>query len=137
VTLPVHVQEDLIAAAREVCAKAYAPYSKHRVGAAVLTQEGNIYQGCNVENAAYPLCVCGERNAIAKAISEEGPSMQLKAVAIINGEEKVCTPCGACRQVISEFGQSTQVIYMGAQGWTSVPIYTLLPGVFEFEPEVA
>lgn len=134
--LSTHTKEDLISAAREVCAKAYAPYSKHRVGAAVLTQEGHIYQGCNVENAAYPMCVCAERHAIARAVSEEGPTMRLQAIAVINHEERVCTPCGACRQVISEFGDKATVLYMGSQGWTETPIYALLPGSFEFSPEV-
>ncbi|MCE2951147.1 MAG: cytidine deaminase [Alphaproteobacteria bacterium] len=131
-----HVREELIAAAREACAKAYAPYSKFRVGAAVLTQQGHIYQGCNVENGAYPLCVCAERNAIARAVIEEGPTMSLKAIAIINMNEQECTPCGGCRQVISEFGKSTTVLYVGGQGWTETPLYTLLPGVFDFMPEV-
>ena len=136
-TLPVHIQDDLLAAAREVCQKAYAPYSHYHVGAAVLTESGNVYQGCNVENVSYGLCMCAERNAIARAIAEEGPSMRLKAIAVLNREEKICTPCGACRQVITEFGSHTVVIYRGDAAWLQTPVYALLPGAFEFESEAA
>ena len=136
-TLPTHTQDDLLAAAREVCQKAYAPYSRYYVGAAVLTEAGHIYQGCNVENVSYGLCVCAERNAIAQAIVEEGSSMKLKAIAVVNGDETTCTPCGACRQVIAEFGSHAMVIYRSDNGWSQTPAYTFLPGAFEFAKEKA
>lgn len=88
------VQEAL--AARE---RAYAPYSRYRVGAALLTRSGRIFTGCNVENAVYPLCTCAERVAIVKAVSEGETDFVALAVATANG----ASPCGACRQTLREF----------------------------------
>lgn len=93
-------QNELIAAARRVRDQAYAPYSNFKVGAAILGGSGAIYTGINVENASYGLAVCAERNAIAAMVKAGERRIAAAAVATING----VTPCGACRQVLREFG---------------------------------
>lgn len=109
-------------AARE---KSYSPYSHFRVGAALLTKSGKIYTGCNIENAAYSATVCAERTAIFKAVSE-GES-DFEALAIVGGKEgeaaEFCTPCGVCRQVISEFCPKDFKIILGNEN--KFEIYTL------------
>jgi len=90
----------LIAAARAARKQAYAPYSRYRVGAAVVTQDGTVFTGCNVENAAYPACICAEQTATVKAVSEGHPRLRAVAIATTNGG----SPCGMCRQVLNEFG---------------------------------
>jgi len=91
----------MIAAAHDARERAYAPYSKFKVGAAVLGASGRVYTGCNVENASYGLTVCAERTAIVRAVSEGETSVS--AVIVVAGERKPSPPCGACLQVISEF----------------------------------
>jgi len=110
---------------------AYAPYSNYLVGAALLTASGKMYDGVNVENAAYPTSMCAERVAIFKAVSEGERQFVAIAVATMNGG----TPCGACRQVISEFGLDTLVIIADGEGRVvqEVPIGDLLPGAFRPE----
>jgi len=98
--------ENLIAKAMEARKKAYAPYSHFAVGAALLARSGRIYTGCNVENASYGLSVCAERVAVFKAVSEGERNFEAMAVVTENG----VTPCGACRQVLMEFGDDIQVI---------------------------
>ena len=107
---------------------AYAPYSKYQVGAALLTASGKIYDGVNVENAAYPTSMCAERVAIFKAVSEGERQFVAIAVATKNGG----SPCGACRQVISEFGLDTLVLIADGDGKVvqELPIGELLPGAF-------
>jgi cytidine deaminase len=105
--------EELIAAARAARKNAYAPYSHYPVGAAVLTRGGKIFAGCNIENAAYPSGVCAERVAIFKAVSEDARAMIAVAVVTPNG----ASPCGACRQVLSEFAaDDTQIILASPRG---------------------
>jgi len=94
--------KELILAAQSSRQNAYVPYSNFKVGAAVLTKGGKIYTGCNVENASYGLCNCAERTAVFKAVSE-GES-ELVAIAIIADTKQPVAPCGACRQVMAEFG---------------------------------
>jgi len=91
---------ELVALARQARENAYAPYSKFPVGAALLGRSGRVFTGCNVENASYPLCICAERTAVGKAISEGERSFVAIAVVTATG----ATPCGACRQVLREFG---------------------------------
>jgi cytidine deaminase len=110
---------------------AYAPYSNYQVGAAVLTSSGRIYDGVNVESAAYPTSMCAERVAIFKAVSEGERQFVAIAVATKNGG----TPCGACRQVIAEFGLDTLVIIADGEGKIvqEIPIGDLLPSAFRPE----
>ncbi|MDQ2798244.1 MAG: cytidine deaminase [Armatimonadota bacterium] len=101
---------ELLAAAREAQAAAYAPYSNLAVGAAVLVSDGSIYRGCNVENASFGLTVCAERVAVFNAISDG--RLDIVAVAVVTSAPKLCKPCGACRQVIAEFSQADNPIFV-------------------------
>lgn len=123
-------QARLLAAARELLARAYAPYSKFRVGAAVLTAAGNIFTGCNVENASYGLTNCAERTAIFSAVAAEGETMRIRAVAVVNAQNVACAPCGACRQVIFEFGPDALVMFQGKGGMERSTASALLPAGF-------
>ena len=107
---------------------AYAPYSNYLVGAALLTSSGKIYDGVNVENAAYPTSICAERVSVFKAVSEGEKNITAIAVASSNGG----TPCGACRQVLSEFGQDIKVLIVNGEGVVEqeTTIAELLPGAF-------
>ena len=121
----------LVEAARKAIANAYAPYSKFHVGAAVLTADGTIFAGCNVENASYGLTNCAERTAIFSAVAQVGPKLKLRAVAVLNDREVPCSPCGACRQVIFQFGPEAVVIFQGAKGLKEASIAQLLPESFQ------
>ena len=122
--------EELVAAAREIRSRAYAPYSGFHVGAALLAGD-RVFTAVNMENASYPLSVCAERNAVAKAISEGETS--LRAVAVVTDATGAPTPpCGGCRQVLSEFGEGILVIAENVDGserkrWT---VAELLPDSF-------
>ncbi len=119
----------LIKEAEKARKKAYAPYSKFKVGAAVLCANGKIFTGCNIENASFGLAVCAERVAIFKAISEG--STKFKAIAVIGNTDKPCSPCGACRQVISEFGEDIPLIMANLKGDVKIKkIKELLPEAF-------
>lgn len=91
---------------------AYAPYSQYQVGAALLTAEGSVHVGANVENASYPLSMCAERVAVFKAVTQGERALEAIAVATENGG----SPCGACRQVLSEFGLETAVLLVDGEG---------------------
>jgi cytidine deaminase len=106
------MKDKLIQTAKEAWGRAYAPYSHYNVGAAVLTESGEIYDGVNIENAVYPVGICGERTAIFKAVSEGHRKFQAIAVVTKNGG----TPCGACRQVMAEFGLDTIVLIAKTDG---------------------
>jgi cytidine deaminase len=105
-------RERLIERALEMRANAYAPYSQYAVGAALLSESGTIYAGANVENAAYPSSMCAERAAVFAMASAGERHVKAIAVATENGG----TPCGACRQVLSEFGSQTLVLVVNGQG---------------------
>jgi len=105
--------EELIQAALAARQNAYVPYSNFKVGAAALAKDGKIYTGCNVENASYGLCNCAERTAIFKAVSEG--ERELVAIAIVADTVEPVAPCGACRQVMAEFGIN-KVIMCNLQG---------------------
>lgn len=119
----------LINEAEKARNRAYTPYSKFKVGAAVLSVDGKIFTGCNIENASFGLAVCAERVAIFKAISEG--STKFKAIAVIGNTDKPCSPCGACRQVISEFGEDILLIMANLKGDVKIKkIKELLPEAF-------
>jgi cytidine deaminase len=105
---PAPLIEQLKAAARAASEHAYCPYSQFRVGAAVLSDKGEIFAGCNVENASYGLTICAERNAVFQMVAK-APSV-IRAVAIYTPTKTPTAPCGACRQVINEFGPDAEII---------------------------
>lgn len=96
--------------AQEIAESAYAPYSNFRVGAALITASGNIYTGCNIENASYPATVCAEDVAVFKAISEGETKIETLAVACIDADEEPIFPCGVSRQRMSEFGTEDVIV---------------------------
>jgi cytidine deaminase len=112
---------------------AYAPYSKFRVGAALLTTSGKVFSGCNVENASYGMTNCAERTAIFSAVAQLGPKLEVSAVAVVNDHGVPCSPCGACRQVIYEFGPDATVFFQGAKGEQQAHITELLPEGFRLK----
>lgn len=120
----------MLEAARSAMEHAYAPYSNFRVGAALLTENGETFVGCNVENASYGMTNCAERTAIFSAIAKLGPKLNIKAIAVVNDKGVPCSPCGACRQVIYEFGPEAVVFFQSAKGWKEAPITDLLPEGF-------
>lgn len=123
--------EDLVRTALKVKEKAYAPYSKFRVGAAVLTSSGNVYTGVNVENATYGATNCAERTAIFKAVSEG--DREIEAIAIASDSSGYVYPCGICRQVIAEFGERDTKVICSRKGG-DYKVYTLdelLPNAFK------
>lgn len=127
------IRERLLAAARRAMKNAYAPYSRFKVGAALLTTRGELFLGCNVENASYGMTNCAERTAIFTAVAQAGPKMEIQAIAIANNQNAPCSPCGACRQVIHEFGPKAIVIFRSAEDWKELPITDLLPEGFRLK----
>jgi cytidine deaminase len=123
----------LVQEAMKAREKAYAPYSKFQVGAALLTQDGKVYHGCNVENAAYPLCNCAERTALFAAYADG--VHEFARIAIVADTPGPCSPCGACRQVISELcPPDMEVVMSNLKGDTkSMTVAELLPGAFNQE----
>lgn len=123
----------LLQAARLAAQNAHAPYSDFHVGAAVLTSTGEVFFGCNVENASYGLTNCAERTAIFSAVAKLGSRTLVKAVAVVNDREVPCAPCGACRQVIYEFGPDATIYFRGPKDWVECPITDLLPYGFRLK----
>ncbi len=122
--------EELINEAKKARELAYVPYSKFKVGAAILTKDGKVYHGCNIENAAYSVTNCAERTALFKAVSEG--DKEFAAIAVVADTERPVPPCGACRQVISELcGRDTKVFLSNLKGDVQeITIDELLPGAF-------
>jgi cytidine deaminase len=122
------LRQKLIHLAVQARERAYAPYSQYTVGAIVLTDSGKIYDGVNIENAAYPSGICAERVAIFKAVSEGERRFKAIVVATENGG----SPCGACRQVMAEFGLDTEILIVNTEGQTVIEttVAKLLPGAF-------
>jgi cytidine deaminase len=120
----------LFAAAKAAQAKAYVPYSRFKVGAAILGGDGLIYSGCNVENAAYPTSVCAEGGAVAAMIM--GGCTSIAAVMVIGDGQELCTPCGNCRQRLREFAKGTTPVHVaGPDGVRhSFTLDELLPASF-------
>lgn len=125
----------LIETAHAVAEKAYAPYSNFRVGAALLTASDEVYTGCNVENASYGLSMCAERAAafVMAANAERAEDRKIRLVAVVSPDASPCLPCGACRQVLREFGCEEVVVVEGS-GTRWYPLGELLPHAFG--PEV-
>ncbi|HVP54116.1 MAG TPA: cytidine deaminase [Candidatus Eisenbacteria bacterium] len=127
------VEKVLWSAAEEAAARAYAPYSGFHVGAALLTSEGEIASGCNVENASYGLTNCAERTAVFRAIAEGklAKGVSIAAIAVVHRDHQSCTPCGACRQVLSEFGMNAVVLYEFDGERRQTTVSALLPESFQ------
>jgi cytidine deaminase len=119
-------------AARDASKNAYAPYSNFRVGAAILTEGGQIHAGCNVENASYGLAICAERNAAFAMAFANPEDREIRLVAVFSPDAAPCFPCGACRQVLREFG-CKEVVVEEAAGLRSYPFDEILP--YSFGPE--
>jgi cytidine deaminase len=119
----------VIEAARAASSRAYAPYSNFRVGAAILTVDGSLYAGCNVENASYGLAICAERNAAARMIAEaaNADDRKIQLVAVVSPDAAPCFPCGACRQVLREFGCEEVVVLDASGDLARYPFSEILP----------
>jgi cytidine deaminase len=126
-------RERLERGARRAMKNAYAPFSHFHVGAAILTAKGDVFLGCNVENSSYGMTNCAERTAIFSAVAEKGPKLEIVAVAVTNAAGVACSPCGACRQVIYEFGPDAIVFYQGKEGPKESHITELLPEGFRLK----
>ena len=119
----------LVEAARKARLRAHSPYSGVKIGAAVLTSDGSIYSGANIENASYGLSCCAERTAIFKAVSEG--SKRIIAIAVVGKSEEFTRPCGACRQVMVEFNPGMKVLRRGIDGFSEdLSAASLLPNHF-------
>ena len=129
-------QNRLRAAAEQAATRAYAPYSKFSVGAALLFEDGAVVTGCNVENVSYGLTSCAERNALFRAISERGAGRKIVAIAVANRNGAASPPCGACRQVMSEFVTPDAVVcFPGEAGPVTCLFAELFPHSFRFEKQ--
>lgn len=122
----------LLTRARAAARRAYAPYSKFHVGAALVTDRGGVFAGCNVENASYGLTLCAERAAVLAAVAAEGAGMRIVRIAVTVEAREAFPPCGACRQVLAEFaGPECEVVFAASGG---APVRTtlgeLLPRAF-------
>lgn len=118
----------LFQAAKEAMARAIAPYSNFRVGASIITDDGRIYTGCNIENTSLMLSFCAERAALIKAISEG--ERRFRAMAIVSSKGGYCFPCGSCRQVIVEFAPGIDIYLLSLDGVRKYNISELLPYAF-------
>ncbi len=125
-----NIEKELVEAAIEVRERAFAPYSKFKVGAAVRTKGGKIYTGCNIENATFSLTICAERTAIFKAISEG--EREFTEIAVVADTDELTPPCGPCRQIIWEFCHDIPVIFANLKGKSEiVQMSELLPRAFD------
>jgi len=119
---------ELRAMARSAAKRSYSPYSRFRVGAAVLLEDGRIFTGANIENASYRLTICAEHTAIAKAVDEAGSTQRIRAIAVDNLNEAASFPCGPCRQILLEFGSpGTWVFAPSENGPAESSLAELLP----------
>lgn len=122
--------QDLLARAARAARDSYSPYSGFRVGAALVTTDGTVFTGANIENAAFGASVCAETNAVTTAVADGHSRVSTVAVVCLDGD--LCTPCGNCRQVMREFGVERVVMASkeAADGTRSVPLNDLLPESF-------
>ena len=127
--------DDLVSAALAARGRAYAPYSRFQVGAALRTEDGAVFAGCNVENASYGLTMCAERVALAAAVAAGARPGDIDLLAVASPDRAI-TPCGACRQVIAEFGHDIRVLFRGDGGADVLArAGELLPALFSFGDE--
>lgn len=128
---------ELLAQSEAAAHRAYAPYSRFFVGAAILLETGEIITGCNVENASFRLTTCAEQGAVASAVAAFGPNIRIRAVAVSNLNHAACQPCGACRQTLAEFaGPDTLVFYPGDADEAFIcTLADLLPASFRLIPQ--
>jgi cytidine deaminase len=122
------VTDSLVEAARAVQLRAYAPYSHFRVGCALEAEDGRVFVGCNVENASYGLTICAERAAVCAAVA--GGAQRFRRAVVVSEADPPAAPCGACRQVLSEFGRDFPVEGVGTAGAVSWTVAELLPAAF-------
>jgi cytidine deaminase len=122
------VTDSLVEAARAVQRQAYAPYSRFRVGCAVEAEDGRVFVGCNVENASYGLTICAERAAVCAAVASG--ARRLRRAVVVTDADPPAAPCGACRQVLSEFGRDLEVTGVGSVGTVGWTMAELLPSAF-------
>lgn len=120
--------DSLVTAARQAQSQAYAPYSNFRVGAALEASDGRIFVGCNVENASYGLTICAERAALFAAVA--AGSRQFRRAVVVSNVDPPAAPCGACRQVLAEFGLDLRIEAIGPKRTTSWTLSELLPSAF-------
>ena len=120
--------DSLVEAARRVRDRAYAPYSKFRVGAALEGEDGSVHVGCNVENASYGLAMCAERVAVGAAVA--AGVQRVRRVAVVTDVEPPAAPCGACRQVLAEFGPDAEIVAAGPRSTLRWRMTDLLPAPF-------
>jgi len=125
------VSAELVRRAREVMENAYAPYSHFHVGAAIEADDGSIHVGCNVENASYGLTICAERMAVGAAVA--AGKRRLRRVAVASAVEPPATPCGACRQLLAEFGLDMEIVAAGPKSERRFLLRDLLPEAFTRE----
>jgi cytidine deaminase len=126
--MPAENIDHLISLAKEASLRSYSPYSKFPVGCALVTTDGKIFTGCNVENISFGLTICAERSAVFNAISNLGPEIKIARVLIYTPTNTPVTPCGACRQVLHEFGDDFEVVSVSEKNQiASSKIGELLP----------
>ena len=122
------MSDPLVTAARAAQQEAYAPYSRFRVGAALESEDGRVFAGCNVENASYGLTICAERAAVCAAVA--AGVRGFRRVVVVSDSDPPAAPCGACRQVLAEFGRDFRVDCVGPRASASWTMAELLPAAF-------
>jgi len=136
--LPAIDMQELVNAALDAARNAYAPYSRFRVGAALLLSKGAVVAGANVENVSYGLTICAERAALVRAVAKFGPEIRVVAAAVVNLNDAASPPCGACRQVLAEFMDADGPVCFpageaGRVSMTTVPFREVLPFGFDMK----